>query len=62
MSMLPHRLQILLDEERYVPVRARARKRGTSVAAVIREALDVGLPATQLRRAAHPRCGIDGGG
>ncbi|MGH3149800.1 MAG: ribbon-helix-helix protein, CopG family, partial [Streptosporangiaceae bacterium] len=42
--MLTHRLQILIDDERYERVRAVARQRGTSVANVIREALDRGLP------------------
>jgi hypothetical protein len=55
MCMLTHRLQILIDEERYERVRALARQRGTSVATVIREALDRGLPATQQRRAAAAR-------
>jgi predicted DNA-binding ribbon-helix-helix protein len=53
--MLSHRLQLLLDEERYERVHALARQRGTSVAAVIREALDRGLPATQHRRSAAAR-------
>jgi len=53
--MLTHRLQILIDDERYERVRALARQRGTSVATVIREALDRGLPATQRRRAAAAR-------
>ena len=35
---------ILIDDERYERVRALARQRGTSVATVIREALDRGLP------------------
>ncbi len=55
MCMLTHRLQILLDEERYERVRAVAQQRGTSVASVIREALDRGLPAAQRRRAAAAR-------
>jgi len=55
MCMLTHRLQILIDDERYERVSALARQRGTSVAAVIREALDRGLPATQRRRAAAAR-------
>jgi predicted transcriptional regulator len=50
--MLTHRLQLLLDDERYQRVQTLARQRGTSVAAVIREALDRGLPATQRRRSA----------
>ncbi len=52
MCMLTHRLQLLLDDERYQRVQTLARQRGTSVAAVIREALDRGLPATQHRRSA----------
>ncbi|HZD67605.1 MAG TPA: ribbon-helix-helix protein, CopG family [Actinomycetes bacterium] len=50
--MLTHRLQLLLDEERYERISALARQRQTSVAAVIREAIDRGLPATPRRRAA----------
>jgi hypothetical protein len=52
---LTHRLQLLLDDERYQRVHALARQRGISVAAVIREALDRGLPATQRRRSAAAR-------
>jgi hypothetical protein len=59
MCMLTHRLQILIDDERYERVRALARQRGTSVATVIREALDRGLPATQRRRAAAARRILD---
>ncbi len=53
--MLNHRLQLLLDDERYQRVQTLAHQRGTSVAAVIREALDRGLPATQRRRSAAAR-------
>jgi predicted DNA-binding protein len=53
--MLTHRLQILLDDERYERVHALARQRGTSVATVIREAIDRGLPAAQRRRSAAAR-------
>ena len=52
---MTHRLQLLLDDERYQRVQTLARQRGTSVAAVIREALDRGLPATQRRRSAAAR-------
>jgi predicted DNA-binding ribbon-helix-helix protein len=55
MCMLTHRLQLLLDDERYQRVQTLARQRGTSVAAVIREALDRGLPPTQRRRSAAAR-------
>ena len=55
MCMLTHRLQLLLDDERYQRVQTLPRQRGTSVASVIREALDRGLPATQRRRSAAAR-------
>jgi predicted transcriptional regulator len=53
--MLSHRLQLLLDDERYQRVTALARHRHTSVAAVIREAIDRGLPSMPRRRAAAAR-------
>lgn len=55
MCMLNRRLQILLDDERYERVQALARQRGTSVATVIREAIDRGLPAARQRRSAAAR-------
>jgi hypothetical protein len=54
MSMsLSRRLQILLDEARYRRLEEHARRRGESVAAVVREAIDQLLPdeATDRRRA-----------
>jgi len=53
MSMLEHRLQILIDEERHRRISAAARERGVSVAAVVRDAIDRGLasPATRRRSA-----------
>jgi len=45
MCMLERRVHLLLDEPRYRRVAALARARGISVAAVIREAIDRGLPA-----------------
>ena len=47
---LDRRLQLLLDEERYRRVAALAGQRGTSVAPVIREAIDRGLPSPELER------------
>lgn len=44
------RLQLLLDEERYRRVTSLAGARGTSVASVIREAIDKGLPHDDVRR------------
>lgn len=52
MRMLTRRLQILLDEGRYRRLRAEARRRGVSVAHVIREAIDSALPVDAARRAA----------
>ena len=40
MCMLDHRVQILLDDARYQKVSNEARRRGVSIAAVIRDALD----------------------
>ena len=50
MCMLDRRLQILLDEARYRRVEAAARSRGTSVAAIIREAIDYAVPADLERK------------
>jgi hypothetical protein len=50
MCMYAHRLQLLLDDVRFERVTTLARQRHTSVAAVIREAIDRGLPAAPARR------------
>jgi hypothetical protein len=50
--MLERRLQILIDEPRYRRVAARARERGTSVAAVIREAIDIAFPSDLAKKRA----------
>jgi hypothetical protein len=55
MCMLNRRLQILIDEPRYRRLRAEARERKTSVAAVIRDAIDQALPAAGSRRARAAR-------
>jgi hypothetical protein len=49
---LDRRLQLLLDEERYQRIAAVAQQRGSSVAAVIRDAIDRGLRSPDDRRAA----------
>ena len=52
MCMLDRRVQVLLDEQRYQKVAREARRRGVSIAAVIRDALDR-LPAdVEVRRTA----------
>jgi ABC-type thiamine transport system ATPase subunit len=56
---LDRRLQLLLDDERYRRVAGLAQQRGTSVAAVIREAIDRGLPSPERQRAAAARCILD---
>lgn len=49
---LDHRLQVLLDAERHERLLAIAQERGVSVATVVREAIDRGLPAPDARRRA----------
>lgn len=50
--VLSHRLQLLLDEERYERVAEAAKRQRISVAAVIREAIDRALAPSDERRAA----------
>lgn len=51
MSMsLDRRLQVLLDEERHRRLSEVAAERGVSVATVVREAIDRGLPTSERRR------------
>jgi len=57
--MLGHRFQILLDDERYERVTSLAQDRKVSVATVIREAIDRGLPASPHRRATAARRILD---
>lgn len=52
MCMLDHRLQILLDDERYQKVAREAKRRGVSIAALIREALDRMPTDAEARRSA----------
>jgi hypothetical protein len=49
---LDHRLQILLDEQRYQKLARHARRRHTSIAAVIREAIDSFADEEQRRNEA----------
>jgi len=50
MATMTRRLQLLLDEGRYIRLERRAKRRGTSVAAVIREAIDTTFPDEDLDR------------
>lgn len=47
-----HRLQILLDQERYDRLARRAAEQETSIAALVRGALDAAFPPAAARRAA----------
>jgi predicted transcriptional regulator len=49
---LERRLTLRLDDERYRRVSAAARVRRTSLAAVIRDAIDAALPSDRARRQA----------
>lgn len=55
MATLNHRLQVLLDEGRLARLTQEAERRGSSVANLVREAIDVAFPADGLSRsdAAH---------
>jgi len=51
MSVMERRLQLLLDRDRYRRVADEAERSGRSVAAVIREAIDLRFPSGQDARA-----------
>lgn len=55
MCMYSHRLQILLDDGRHERITRAAKERGVSVATVVREAIDRGLPGADKRRRAAAR-------
>jgi hypothetical protein len=60
MSMpLEHRLQILIDDERHRLIADVARARGVSVATIVREAIDRGVPRAYARRRAAGRRLLD---
>jgi hypothetical protein len=48
MPTLTHRLQVLLDEERFVRLEQLAHERKTTVAALVREALDLAYASDTL--------------
>ena len=55
MSILTRRLQILIDEDRFKRLERAARKSNRSVAAAVREAIDVAYPSDleEKRKAAE---------
>lgn len=52
MSMLKERLQVMIDSEQRARLERHARDRGTSVATLVREAIDAAFPADTSRQAA----------
>lgn len=55
MCMLDRRVQILLDEDRYRRLEAEAQRRRSSVASIVREAIDLLLPADRAEKMAAGR-------
>lgn len=51
MPTLGHRLQVLLDDERYERLRRRADETGVSVGALVRDAIDRAVPRVDPERA-----------
>jgi hypothetical protein len=51
MAVLTRRLQVLLDEQRAAHLEALAAQRGTTVAALVREALDAAFPVRGMTAA-----------
>jgi len=52
MSMLSHRLQVLIEPAQHERLRREAKRRGTTVGAVVREAIDTAVPDDADRRRA----------
>lgn len=52
MLMLSRRLQVLLDDERYERLARQASERRTSIATLVREAIDSRFPLVEGRRGA----------
>ena len=52
MCMLTHRMQILLDEDRRRRLERRSEETGSSVGALIREAIDIAYPGFETDRQA----------
>jgi broad specificity phosphatase PhoE len=50
MSMLKERLQVMIDRDQRERLERRAKERGTSVAMLVREAIDLAYPSDAQRR------------
>lgn len=51
MASLTRRLQVLLDEERWLRLERESRRRGTSVATLVRDAIDQAIPDNAMTAA-----------
>lgn len=61
MALMSRRLQILVDDERYARLEREADRRGSSVATLVREAIDASFPADGPSRADAARLLLDAG-
>lgn len=59
MAVLTQRLQLLLDEDRLARLNQEAERRGSSVAALVREAIDATFPPDGPSRGAAARLLLD---
>jgi hypothetical protein len=59
MSMLSSRLQILIEVDQRDRLEREARERGTSVATLVREAIDLAFPSISAERRAAARLILD---
>ena len=59
MHMLSERLQVLVDPERRRRLEQEAAARGTSVGALVREAIDLAFPSTAAQRSAAAAAVLD---
>lgn len=57
--MLSERLQVLVDPERWRRLKQEAAARGTSVGALVREAIDLAFPSTAAERSAAAAAVLD---
>jgi hypothetical protein len=59
MATMSNRLQVLLDDERLARLVREAERRGSSVATLVREAIDAAFPADGMGRADAGRVLLD---
>ena len=59
MSMLDRRLQVLIDESRWLRLEHEAGRRGVSVAVLVREAIDERFPSDEDERRAAMQAVLD---